>query len=149
MFLPPLRIPTQRKEMELVHDLNTRLGRAYERLCAFVEEERPEQMEVAMNELLFANAELGRLRDAEVMAEEGLVPNYEQKRASFAARRQELESRVVAAEIRLEDLKDITKALNRELNDAKRHDGQSVPPISMFACAKTLEQWDNELKTFS
>ena len=144
MPLSPLVIPKHRTKIPVMHDLNTRLGRAYERLCAFVEEESPRASEEAVREIISATMHRDAVRDAEIMRQ--CYQNTETESPAYLAKLAQAQAELVAANQRLEDIRDVTRALNRELREAKREAGESVPP-TVFKSNKTLEEWDLELSS--
>jgi len=126
MYLLPLTIPVQREgEEPSVNDLSTRLGRAYERLSAFMESENCKQSRAAWDARvdIYKNTDYFRRYD---------TPDL---------RKLELE-----AKKRQEDIEDIIRALHQELHEARLEATGSAPPLR-FKCKKTLEQWDRELGT--
>jgi hypothetical protein len=141
MPLSPLAIPKHRTKIPVMHDLNTRLGRAYERLCAFVEEESPRASEEAVREIVAVTMKRDAIRDAEIMRQ--CYQNTEIESPAYLAKLAQAEAELVAANQRLEDVRDVTRALNRELREAKREAGECVPP-TVFKSNKTLEEWDLE-----
>jgi len=142
MPLSPLTIPAQRTKLPLVNVLHTRLGRAYERLCAFVEEECPRANEEAVRELLALTFRRNALRDGEIMRQ--CYQNTEIESPAYLQKLAEVDAELAAVHKRFEDVKDIIRALNRELREAKREAGDCVPPFE-FKSVKTLQEWDREL----
>ncbi len=131
MSLPPLRIPHQRQEV--VEDLGTRLGRAYERLGAWKEGEASKQFETAFKAQIAWQERMDRIKHAA----------WEKDRDPTEAELADTKAKVEECKQRIKDIEEITRALNYEMGQAKQEAGHH--PCLIRKPTKTLEEWDVEL----
>ncbi len=124
--LPPLVIP--QTQTVVLHDVTTRLGRAYERRAAFVASVGKQSAETVQVLVDAANARSSFI---------GLPSKRDQDLL------RECRECVKACYKRLQDLEDIRDALEYEVAEAKREEGRGENQYPKPT--KTLGEWDAEL----